>query len=489
MSYATGSNRYLAFIKEVTAGTTPATPVLAKIRNTGGNGVTNDRSVLQSGEIRSDRGISDVRLGQNQPACSIPFEFSYDSFKDLLAGALGNRWKGGYSLSVTVDFLTSPASTIDHATGASWLDLGLNIGDYIVISNADESGNNGLFKISNISDGAGTDDRLTVTLADGSTAATFTADTDDAVTLISGYKGGSFSATSKNITVSATGKTYTAASALWITTFNLKVGDMIYFSGFAQSGNNGWKKVTAVTDTVLTVSATCTNESLSSGTVYMGSKVGYLATGTSADIQSFSIEEGFTGISQYHSITGAKVDKFSISCQPDKMIDGTFDLIGMAYSGFSGTSIASSVSEAGTNSPFDSFTGSLAINNSAITEALAIVSGINLQISNNLARRFAVMSQNAAAVGEGRVNVTGSLNAFFTTSAPLATLFQSETTLDLSFRLVDLDGNAYLFNVPLLKFTKDSRSISENDVTESLDFQALIDTNNVTMSILSQPVS
>jgi len=488
MAYAAGSNRYLAFIKEVTAGTTPATPTLSKIRNTGGNGISNERSSLQSGEIRSDRGISDMRLGQNQPALSVPFEFSYESFDPLLEGAFGKRWLGGYTLSATVDFLTSPASTIDHASGLSWLDLGLNVGDYIVISNTDESGNAGLYKITAIGNGSGANDRLTVTLADGSTAKTFTADTDDAVTIRSGYKGGSFSAETNGITVAAAGKTYTAASALWITTFNLKVGDVIYFSGFAQSGNNGWKKVATVTDTVLTVDQTCTAETLSTGTVYMGSAVGYLATATSADIQSYTIEEGFTNISQYHSIKGAKVDKFSISCQPDKMIDGSFDFVGMTYTDFAASSIASSVTEPGVSTPFDSFTGSLSINSGAITESLAIVSGVSLQISNGLSRRFAVMSKNAAGVGEGRVNVTGSLNAFFSTSATLAGLFSAESDIDLSLRLVDLDGNAYLFNIPKLKFTKDSRSISETDVTESLDFQGLIDANNVTMSVLKQPV-
>jgi hypothetical protein len=488
MAYGTGASRYLAFIKEVTAGTTPTTPVLKKLRNTGGNGITNERSVLQSGEIRSDRGISDVRLGQNQPAVSVPFEFSYESFREFLEGAMGSRWKGNVTLSVTVDFMTSPASTIDHSAGSSWLDLGLNIGDYIVVSDTDESANAGIYKISNISSGSGTNDRLTVTAADGSTAKTFTADTDDAVTIRSGYKGGSVNTTSVGITVAATGKTYTAASALWITTLLIKVGDVIYFSGFTNAGNNGWKKVTAVTDLVLTVSQTCTNETKSTGNVEMGSGVGYLVTGTTAGIQSFTIEEGFVGITQYHSIKGAKVDKFSISCQPDKMIDGSFDLVGMTYTGLSASSIASSVSAAGTNSPFDSFTGSLSINSGATTEADAIVSGVNIQISNALSRKFAIMSQNAAAVGEGRVNVSGSVNAFFTTSAPLAVLYAAETEITMSIRLIDLDGNAYVFDIPRLKFTKDSRSISENDVTESLDFQALIDTNNVTMAITGQPV-
>ena len=481
MTVAIGSLSYLAFIKEVTAGTTPSTPTMKKIRSTGGT-ITNERSVLQSGEIRSDRGISDVRLGTNQPAVSIPVEFSFAEYDQLLEGAFGKRWLGGYTLSVAVDFLTSPASSIDHATGASWLDLGLNVGDYIVISNTDETANAGLYKISAIGAGAATYDRLTVTLADGSTAKTFTADTDDAVTIKSGYKGGSFSTATTGITVSSTGKTYTAASALWLTTFGLIVGDKIYFSGFAQSGNNGWKTVVTVTDTVLTVSETCTAETISTGTVYMGSAVGYLATDTDGDIPSFTIEEGFTDIDQYHNITGAKVDKFSVSCQPDKMVEASFDLIGMTYSGFAGSSIATSLTEPGTESPFDSFTGELSINTGAVTHSTGIVTGINLQISNGLSRRYGLFSKNASGVGEARVNCSGSINAFMSTGVPLSILYSAETTLDLSFALIDLSGNRYTFRVPKLKFTKDSRSRAEGDITESLDFQALI-SSSVTMQI------
>ena len=482
MAYGTGSNRYLAFIKEIIAGTTPSTPVLKKIRNNGGNGVANERSVLQSGEIRSDRGISDIRLGQNQPGASVPFEFSYGSFDDLLAGALGNRWKGAVTFSGTLAF---SGATITHAS-ADFLALGFNVGDYLVIADTTTAANSGVYRINTIS-GTG-NSVITCYKADGVTAATFTTGATDSASIRSGYKGGSLLTTGNTITVVATGKTYTAATAYWLTTLNLKVGDLIYFAGFSQAGNNGWKKVVTVTDTVLTVAETCTNETKSTGAMETGSAVGVLVTGTSADIQSFTIEEGFTNISQYHNIKGAKVDKFSISCQPDKMIEGSFDFVGMTYAGFTSASIASSVTEPGSNSPFDSFTGSLSINSGGVTELMAIVSGLNIQISNTLKRNFAIMSKNAAGVGEGRVNVSGSINAYFTSSAPLSVIFSAETAVDLNVRFVDLDGNAYLINIPRFKFTKDSRSISETDVTEALDFQGLIDSNNVTMQITKQPV-
>lgn len=482
MAYGTGSNRYLAFIKEVTAGTTPATPTLKKIRNTGGSGITNERSVLQSGEIRSDRGMSDVRLGQNQPALSIPIELAYEAFDDLIAGAFGARWKGGYSVSGT---MVVAATTLTLA-GTDFSAAGLNVGDYLVIS-AVTTANNGVYKIKTI--GGTGNITLTLDKADGTTPAAMTpVGGGEAVTIRSGYKGGSVNTASNAATVAGTGKTYTMATALWLTTLGLKVGDMVYIAGFSTAGNNGWKHVVTVSDTVLTVAETCTNESLSSGLMDVGSAVGVLITGRTADIQSFTVEEGFTNVTQYHSIKGAKVDKFALSCQPDKMIDGSFDLIGQTYTILSGTTIATAVTEPNSYSPFDSFTGTLSINSGDIDQADAIVSGINIQISNGLNRKFAVMSKDAAAIGEGRVNVTGSLNAFFGTGAPFAVLYNAETEVDLNVRLIDLNSNAYLINIPRLKFTKDGRSISENEVTESLDFQALIHSTTLeTARITKQP--
>ena len=483
MSYAIGSNSYMAFIKEVTAGVTPSTPTLKKLRIKDGGGISNERSVLRSGEIRSDRGKSDVRLGTNQPAANIPFEFAYGVFDELLSGAYGSRWKGGATITGN---MTASGATITFAAN-DFSALGLNVGDYLVIV-ATTAANSGIYKIKTI--GGTGNVTLTLYKADGTTDASLTTvSVAESVTIKSGYKGGSLAATGNNITVAATGKTYTAASAYWLTTLGLKVGDLIFFAGFTNAGNNGWKTVAAVTDTVLTVSQTCTNESLTSGTLETGSAVAYLPTSTTGDIPSFTIEEGFTGISQYRNIKGAKVDKFALSCQPDKMIEGSFDLVAMTYSTFAGTSIASALSGAATDPPFDSFTGTLSINNGAITESLAIVSSLNLQISNGLSRRFGLFSKNAGSIGENIVDASGSLTVFMTTGVPFSVLYDAETELNLEMRIVDLNGNAYLFTVPRIKFTKDSVSKSSGDITDTLDFDALINTAGVTMSILKQPVS
>lgn len=84
---ANGSRHSLYMVPEVTYGTTPPSPALELVRITGTTlGLAKDS--LQSAEIRSDRQLSDFRLGANQVGGDINFELSYGSFDKLLLGAL-----------------------------------------------------------------------------------------------------------------------------------------------------------------------------------------------------------------------------------------------------------------------------------------------------------------------------------------------------------------------------------------------------------------
>ncbi|MBL8967955.1 MAG: hypothetical protein JNG85_13185 [Spirochaetaceae bacterium] len=89
---AEGSRRYLAYVAETVWGTTPATPALKMLRCTGGAGIKVDRQSLQSQEMRSDRAVADLRLGNKQPSLEVPFEFSAGSFDDFLEAALFGTW-------------------------------------------------------------------------------------------------------------------------------------------------------------------------------------------------------------------------------------------------------------------------------------------------------------------------------------------------------------------------------------------------------------
>jgi tail tube protein len=84
----------LGLVKETTYGVTPATPAFKLVRYTGESlkyNVTNTKSA----EITPDRSETDlVQTGATVDG-SINIELSYDSFKDLIAGALCSTWAAG----------------------------------------------------------------------------------------------------------------------------------------------------------------------------------------------------------------------------------------------------------------------------------------------------------------------------------------------------------------------------------------------------------
>lgn len=84
---ANGSRHSLYSVREEDYGVTPADPAFDLVRITGTTlGLSKDS--LQSEEIRSDRQISDFRLGANQVGGDINFELSYGTFDEFLQSVL-----------------------------------------------------------------------------------------------------------------------------------------------------------------------------------------------------------------------------------------------------------------------------------------------------------------------------------------------------------------------------------------------------------------
>jgi hypothetical protein len=472
-----GSQRYLAIDEETTAGTLPSPFNAQKLRVVPGSAIENSRTNITSDEIRDDRQIIVSRLGQNAPALTVPAELSFESFEMLMKGALGSSWVGDYDLNtITVDIAGGNGEIVTD-DASNWADKGVAVGDYIVITGLATTAEDGVYVVSVLSTST-----MTVVQADGSTAVSFTASTDDIVRIVGGRNGFRVDSSGNNITVSATNKTMTAGSALWVTSGDIRVGDRIYLAGFSNSGNNGFHKVTAVTDTVLTLgNSTLTNETLSTGDLDVANATAILVCGTS--LASFSIEEGFTDVSEYHYITGAKVGTWSASIQTDSIITTEFGLEGVTYSGFSASTSTDSLTNANTNDVFDSYTGTLSI--SGVADC--VITGFDFTLDNGLNPRYALLQRNRCSIGEGRINVTGTISAYFPDST-LSDIYNNETNLAATLYFEDLDTNGYTFGFPKLRFNSDTIDVAENDVTESIGFQALGGTATyTTMYVLKQP--
>lgn len=105
---ANGSQHAAFAIAESAYGTTPNTPSMGAIRHTDFD-LGMDKDTLQSAEIRSDRNVTDLRLGQNKCGGSFGMQVVNDSvFEDFIAAVFGSDWSSG----VLVNGLTRKSFSI-----------------------------------------------------------------------------------------------------------------------------------------------------------------------------------------------------------------------------------------------------------------------------------------------------------------------------------------------------------------------------------------
>lgn len=81
----------VAYIAEVTDGTTPATPSFKVFRATGED-LNVERKYAYSSELNGMRGEKNAVLAMSAGSGSVPFEFSYGTLDDFLEAALRSTW-------------------------------------------------------------------------------------------------------------------------------------------------------------------------------------------------------------------------------------------------------------------------------------------------------------------------------------------------------------------------------------------------------------
>ena len=507
---AEGSSRYIAVSPELTENTVVGD--LCKIRTTGGSGLLNNRTVINSEEIRGDGQIIVARLGNNAPDVEVPMELSFGgaafandrNFENFLAAVMGDTdagnttlpeayWKGVLSNTLEYGTITSDATGLIltiSGTSKNWITYGVKVGDYLTI----DGGANTAFDTTGnlvVSVTAGGSVLTLTTAVTVSTNYDLTAKplTIDRGNLMSG--GIAFNATAGTIALTGAGNTWynlgyregdviilTAGGTTPATTtydgYKFKIGSIDSATG---------KIITIASDSINTLdSGDVTEAALDIVAIYytITSSASFITTGV--DEGTFTIAENFTDVDVWHYVTGCKVGSTNLSIQPDSIITGSFSLQGQYYSGITDggstaitTQFSGTISDTNINDVLDSFIGSLFFQTDTATANIPIT-GFDFTIDRNLNRRYKLYSKNADSIGVGRANVSGTLNSYFN-GVDISQFFDTETELEVRIRAEDLEGNSYLFGFPKVKLTSDGRDISENDVTQTANFQALGDAN------------
>jgi hypothetical protein len=192
----------------------------------------------------------------------------------------------------------------------------------------------------------------------------------------------------------------------------------------------------------------------------------------------FSIEDYAADIDQARVFTGCTVSSMAISIAPNQMVATTFSMVGKDMS--MGTTEKTQDAPSG-NSPFDAYSGDLAIGNVGSPTTSAIVTGIDFTLNNSFAPTFVVGDDSAPCLEVGRAEIEGTITAYFEDAA-LINRFINETETAISVSVDDpTGGNAYTFLFPRVKINSADVGVDgPNSRIINMSFVALYDSTEAT---------
>ena len=251
------------------------------------------------------------------------------------------------------------------------------------------------------------------------------------------------------------------------------VGSWIEVRGFTDALNNGYYKVVSVTTAKIVVDANLADEGVGPSITI---KQETIRNGVVR--QSFSLEKEFIDITQFISFTGMLVNTMSLEFNTNEILTGTFNFLGLAS--------ARGVATIGTGAPTAAGTTAVmnSVNNVALiregdytTDVTVDVQSISLSVANNLRPIDAIGTLGHVEVGAGRSTITGNLTIYFEDGA-LYDKYLGSTASSLSWKVEDTAGNAYIFDLPNIKFVTGEvvAGAIDEDVMVNMDFQALMHT-------------
>lgn len=186
--------------------------------------------------------------------------------------------------------------------------------------------------------------------------------------------------------------------------------------------------------------------------------------------QYFTIERIFNDIKKVETFTGCAVNTLSLDIQTNNMVTGTIGFIGKGVS-FSENGVCVNELPSYTYSPLDGFHGSMKEGGVPI----AVITGINLSIDNGIEAANVIGSDEAAALVFGRINVTGTVSAYFE-NMDLLDKFVNEIESELEIVLGDGGPGSYIIYLPRIKYSSGTNNVDgEGQITLDMPFQALLD--------------
>lgn len=205
---------------------------------------------------------------------------------------------------------------------------------------------------------------------------------------------------------------------------------------------------------------------------------GVFTTGT--QVLSLSLEEGHPDLAtpEYIDYTGVVVNQLQLTVPTTALVSCQWDLLG-ANAVVSATHLAAPTAAAA-NEPMVHLEGTFNEGGSVI----GVLTAIALTITNGYAPTYVLGSNDVHNQSFTQQKITGTATAYFESTAML-NKFINETPSSIDFTLADQAGNSVEFNMPNVKYTGATKSITnDGPISIDLPFSALYDaTSTATLTI------
>jgi hypothetical protein len=472
------SNRVqVQYIEEATPGTTPAiaqpgTPQSTlRVARITGESIMFAIANTTSAELRADRMVSALVQTGAQNGGDLNFELSFPAartFLDQMFGsALAAQWTNTPEFfNLTADATITDAGTVANTFAVVSGGTAMILGHLVQSSGFTNAANNQVFKV------ASSTGTTVVGAALGLIAETVPP--AGARLKVVGCEG-----VAGDITATASGLACTAlnflnlgvVAGMWV-----KVGSTVVGNQFANTANNDWIRVTAVTATTITADNLPSGWAVDAGAgktirLWFGD---ILRNGVAA--RSFTLEKQFLDLTVpvYAIYRGMQVGSMNMSIASGSIISGSFSFLGTTHVP---NTAAIGAGAAATTSQVMNAVANVA----RISEGGAAVTGPNFVKSltfnavNNLREQPAVSVLGLAGVGMGRFDVKGSMQTYFGSKA-LYDKYVASTQTSVS-NINALNGQAVIVTLPAVKFDdgKIVASGANQDVMCDLTFTAIRD--------------
>lgn len=243
-------------------------------------------------------------------------------------------------------------------------------------------------------------------------------------------------------------------------------------------GVGGFYKVITATNDVITVErdvptiATTTNVTIKACMIRNPTKSNLITP------QSATVETGFNDVSQFFTANGLRTGAYSLEVSAGALITGSLTLSGRETKRRNTTLLGGAgytLLEAAATENVSATANVGALEADGIELATALQS-ISIELDGNLREQMAVGSKFPVGISAGRLNLTGTITAYFA-DGYMFDRFLNHTTASLSFPIIDQDKNTYYFTVPSFKITSDPVAPGgiDQDVMETLEFTAFRD--------------